>query len=75
MPHCQSRCTLGMITLIKSRLLLFTMRVRMPKNGLLDGVGSPPTEGGGSLDWLQIITLFECLISQNLKKILTGCVW
>jgi hypothetical protein len=39
----------------------------MHNNGIFDGVWSTPTQGGGSFDWLQIISLFKCINTQSLK--------
>jgi len=48
-------------------MIIVCYKVHMHKNGLFDGVRSPPTEGGGSLDTLPITILLENLDTRNPK--------
>jgi len=61
MPHCHSCYATSMTTLMKIQELSFAVKCRVHKNGIFDGVQSPPTKGADSLDWLQISTIFKCL--------------
>lgn len=56
------------ITLMKIAWHSIPVKCRMSKGGAFEGVWTPPTEGGGSCDWLQYVGLCKCHSSRILRN-------